>query len=104
VDITTVKSILRITTNKHDDYLATVTPLFEEKIKKQANNRFVNEEDAEKLPLDLQHTLAKWIEWDMNTKQGLESRRLGDVSYNYDNEMPDFVKRDIAPYRKVRFV
>lgn len=97
MEITKVKNLLRITTDKHDTYLNEVIPLFVEKINKRANQTFTE------LPLDLQHTLAKWIEWDMNTKQGLEARTLGDVSYKYDNNMPDFVKRDIAPYRKVRF-
>lgn len=103
MDIQEVKDILGITTDKHDVYLGTVIPLFEEKIKKRANNRFVNSQGVEELPIDLQHTLAKWIQWDMTSKPGLESRRMGEVSYNYDNEFPDFVKKDIAPHRKVRF-
>lgn len=103
MDIQQVKDILGITTTERDAYLTAVVPLFEEKIKKRANNRFTNAEGVEVLPIDLQHTLAKWIEWDMNTKQGLEARTMGEVSYNYDNEFPDFVKRDIAPHRKVRF-
>ncbi|WP_226639316.1 phage head-tail connector protein [Priestia flexa] len=104
MEVQQVKDILTIKNDKHDVYLTAVLPLFEEKIKKRANNRFLNKDGTEELPVDLQHTLAKWIEWDMNTKAGLESRRMGDVSYNYDNEMPDFVKRDIAPHRKLRFV
>lgn|SRR5690554_3306183 len=98
-----VKTILGITTHIHDAYLDAVIPLFEEKIKRRANNRFVNSSGKEVLPADLQHTLAKWIEWDMNTKQGIDSRKMGEVSYNYDNDLPDFVKRDIAPHRRVRF-
>jgi len=103
MDIQQVKDLLRMNTDKHDVYLANAIPLFEEKIKARANNRFRNSEGKEELPLDLQHTLAKWIQWDMNTNQGLEARTMGEVSYNYDNEFPDFVKRDIAPYRRVRF-
>jgi Phage gp6-like head-tail connector protein len=103
MDLQQVKAILGITNAKKDAYLTAVIPLFEEKIKKRANNRFLNEEGNEVLPADLQHTLAKWVEWDMNSKQGLESRRMGDVSYNYDNEMPDFVRKDIAPHRRVSF-
>lgn len=103
MDIQQVKTILGITSTKYDAYLTEVVPLFEEKIKTRANNRFLNAEGVEELPKDLQHTLAKWVQWDMNTKQGLEARTMGEVSYNYDNEFPDFVRRDIAPHRKVRF-
>ncbi|MFT4415319.1 phage head-tail connector protein [Fredinandcohnia humi] len=104
MEIQAVKAILGIKTDKHDPYLTAVVPLFEEKIKVRANNRFVNAEGKEVLPLDLQHTLAKWIQHDINSNPGLEARRMGDVSYNYDNEMPDFVRRDIAPHRKLRFI
>lgn len=103
MDIQQVKDILQITTNNHDPYLATVIPLFEEKIKSRANTRFVDSNGVEELPIDLQHTLAKWIQWDMTVKAGLKARSMGEVSYTYDNEIPSFVKTDIAPYRKVRF-
>jgi hypothetical protein len=103
MDIQKVKNILSITTTKHDPYLNEAVPLFEEKIKVRANNRFADDNGIETLPLDLQHTLAKWVQWDMNSKAGLEARRMGEVSYNYDNEMPDFVRKDIAPHRRLRF-
>jgi len=104
MEIKVVKDILGIKTTQHDTYLTAVVPLFEEKIKVRANNRFANADGKEVLPLDLQHTLAKWIQYDMNSKPGLEARRMGEVSYNYDNEMPDFVRRDIAHHRKLRFI
>lgn len=103
MDIQTVKKILGITTTKYDSYLDTVVPMFEEKIKQRANNRFVDDEGNETLPLDLQHTLAKWVQYDMTVKAGLKSKTMGEVSYTFDTDMPDFVKKDIAPYRRVRF-
>ncbi|MFD2704235.1 phage head-tail connector protein [Salibacterium lacus] len=103
MDTTTAKTLLMISSTKYDDYLDAVIPMFEEKVKQYANNRFEQDDGTEKLPPDLEQTLVKWIQHDMNNRAGLESRTMGDVSYNYSNEMPDFIRRDIAPHRKVSF-
>lgn len=103
MDIQTVKDILMITDSKYDVYLDTVVPIFEEKIKEWTNNRFKDSEGNEVLPINLQHTVAKWVQHDMNVKAGIKSRSMGEVSYTFDTDVPDFVKRDIAPYRRLRF-
>ena len=103
MDITEVKAMLRIKDNEEDEYLASVLPSFEEKIKQYTNNRFKDADGNETLPPDVKHTLAKWVQWDMNNVSGLESYSMGEVNENYSNKLPDFVKRDLSAYRKVRF-
>ncbi len=104
MDITEVKARLRWKGTQYDEYLSYAIPDFIAKVKTYTNNQFLNEDGIEELPPDVRHTIAKWIQWDVNNESGLESETFGEVSRNYSNEIPQFVKQDLKPHRKVRFV
>lgn len=99
MDITQVKNILGITSDRHDNYLAEVVPLFLEIAEERTNNTFTAGEE----PAGVKLFVAKACEYNMQ-ESGLKSRTLGDVSYTYETDFPPSVLKHLRPYKKVRFV
>lgn len=102
MDIQSVKNMLSIKTDKHDNYLAEVIPLFIELAKDRCNNTFLVD-GVEELPAGVKLYVAKAIEHNMKPSN-LKSRTMGSVSYSYDTDLPAGVVKHLAPYKKVRFV
>lgn len=99
MDITTVKNILGITSNRHDAYLAEVVPLFLEIAQDRTNNTFLEGEE----PAGVKIFVAKACEFNMH-QAGLQSRTMGEVSYSYETDLPKSVTKHLNPYKRVRFV
>ncbi|CAH0186073.1 phage head-tail connector protein [Peribacillus simplex] len=101
MDIQSVKNMLSINTDKHDNYLAEVIPLFIELAKDRCNNTF-QMNGVEELPAGVKLYVAKAIEYNMNPSN-LKSRTMGSVSYSYDTDLPSSIVKYLVPYKKVRF-
>lgn len=102
MDTGTVKSMLGITTNKHDAYLHEMISLFVELAKEKCNNSF--EVDGEvQLPAGVKLYVAKAIEFNMRPV-GLKDRTMGDVSYSYVTELPKSITDFLRPYKRVKFI
>ncbi len=101
MDIQSVKNMLGLKTDKHDNYLAEVIPLFIEQAKAYCNNPFVVDGDTE-LPAGVKLYVAKAIEHNMKPI-ALKGRTMGSVSYSYEIELPRTITKHLAPYRKVSF-
>lgn len=97
MEITEVKGILSISTNKHDMYFATSIPLFMEYAGEYCNQTF-----AEPLPGGVKIFIAKACEYNMQ-QSGLSSRSMGSVSYSYETDFPPSLLKLLKPYRKVGF-
>lgn len=102
MDVQTLKTMLGITTDRHDAYLKEVIPLFIDFAKDYCNNRFLVD-GAEKLPAGVKLFVAKAIEFNM-APSNLSARSMGDVSYSYETELPESVLRHLKPYRRLRVV
>ncbi|MDA7028459.1 phage head-tail connector protein [Bacillus sp. CLL-7-23] len=102
MDIQTIKTMLRITTNKHDDYFKEVIPIYMDYAKTYCNNTFTVD-GQEVLPAGVKLFVAKAIEFNMNPVN-LSSRNMGDASYSYVTELPETIMRYLKPYKKLRFV
>ena len=99
--VSKVKTRLQITTSKHDQYLSEIAPDWLEWVKEETNNSFmVNGE--EKIPGPIIQFVAKASEFSM-LKAGLKSRSMGSVSYSFDSELPEGIKKLYKPYKKVKF-
>jgi Phage gp6-like head-tail connector protein len=101
MDITTVKNMLQITTNQHDEYIAEMLPTFIEQAKDYCNNSFLVN-GVEVLPGGVKLYVAKAIEFSMHPSN-LRSRTMGEVSYTYEVDVPRSITKYLSPYRKVRF-
>lgn len=93
-----VAMIGEIDLNKHSDYLTTLIPILLEYAEDYCNNMF----DAKNPPGGVKIFLAESIKHKLNT-QGFASRQMGTVSYSYDTDLPEKIKNNLKPYRKVRF-
>ena len=103
MDINTVKTMLGITSDKHDAYLVEVVPLFVEFARDYCNQPFVDADGKEALPGGVKVFVAKAVEHNMQ-KSGIKGRSMGDVSYSYETDFPPAIMRGLRLYRKVRFV
>jgi Phage gp6-like head-tail connector protein len=97
VDKEAIKNMLGITTAKHDNYLTEVIPLFIEHAEEICNNSFNGD-----LPAGVKLYVAKAIQFNM-TPSNLKGRKMGEVSYSYETELPKSITKHLAPYRRVRF-
>lgn len=97
MDIQNVKNMLGINTDKHDNYLAEVIPLFIEQAQEYCNNTF-----GEDLPAGVKLYVAKAVQHNMNPSN-VKSRTMGNVSYSYELDLPKSITKYLAPYKKVRF-
>jgi hypothetical protein len=101
-DVTNVKTMLQIKTEKHDDYLKEVLPLFIEKAKADCNNTFLDDNGNEVLPAGVKLYVAKAIEYNMGPVN-LKGRKMGEVSYSYETELPGSITKHLKPYKRLRF-
>jgi len=83
---------------KHNDYLEVMTPALLEFAQDYCNHTF----DAENPPGAVKIFIAESIKFKLDSK-GRSSRQMGSVSYNYDTNLPEKIKANLRPYRKVRF-
>jgi hypothetical protein len=95
MDIQQIKRMIGMTTDKHDDYLSEVVPVFVEYASDFCKNKF----DADDLPASVKIFVAKAVEYNMKPA-GLASRSMGDVSYSYDTDFPETVTKYLYPYRR----
>lgn len=101
MDLQTVKTMLGISTDKHDAYIAAMLPLVIEFAKDHCNNNFLIGVE-EVLPGGVQMFAAKAVEYNMSPA-GLKGRSMGGASYSYDTDFPPALMKMLRPYRKVRF-
>ncbi|WP_162920113.1 phage head-tail connector protein [Paenisporosarcina cavernae] len=103
-EIEEIKGILQWTDTKHDVYLQTMMPMIFEDVQIQTNNDFggILEDGTIRIPGGVKIYMAKVIEMNMQ-KASLKSRSMGSVSYSYNLEVPESVKRLIRPYRRAKF-
>ncbi|MGX2958041.1 phage head-tail connector protein [Peribacillus sp. JNUCC 23] len=102
MDIQSVKNMLGIKTNKHDNYLMEVVPLFVDQAKDYCNNSF-KVDGQEVLPAGVKLYVAKAIEHNMGDST-LKGKTMGSISYSYETELPQSITKYLSPYKKVRFV
>ncbi|MCM3425555.1 phage head-tail connector protein [Bacillus paralicheniformis] len=101
MDIETVKRLLQIKTDKHDEYLQEAVPFFVDIAKDYCNNSFMKD-GAESLPSGVKVFVAKAVEFNMNPSN-LSSRSMGDVSYTFVTDLPRPVWEYLRPHKKLRF-
>lgn len=97
-----VKSRLRLTDTKYDDYLYAVAPDHLEYAKEYTNNDFTDKNGNENIPRNVLNFVAEACEYGMNPS-GLESRTMGDVSYNFEPDYNPSMLRKLKPYKRVKF-
>lgn len=102
MEIEEVKRILGIpeSNTRYDEYLTTVIPLFIDHARNYCNRPFTDEDGKDDLPGGVRIAVAKWAQSNMQ-KPGLRSRTMGQVSYTYDTDIPDSIRRMLAPYRRL---
>lgn len=105
MELTELKDLMGIdqSVTKHDGFLQSNIPILEEKIKRYTHNRFENDNGEEILPSDVKGALAEWMEYKLNTKKGIASESMGEVSVSYTDEIPPLIKDSLKPYRKLAF-
>lgn len=103
-DVAEVKAILNQSGTQNDEYIRTMLPLLLEDVMVYTNNDFGGIQEGGKLriPGGVKIYLAKALEHNL-LKAGLKSRSMGSVSYSYDLEFPESLKKYLKPYRKVKF-
>lgn len=92
-----VKKRMRSNTEKHGDYIATMVPDFLEVAEERTNNSF-----RSKVPRSIILFIAGSIDYKLSTEIGLQSERMGEVSYNYDPDYPKSVEKHLRPHKRVR--
>lgn len=104
LDVDEIKGILNIQDSTHDDYIMTMLPLIFEDVMVQTNNNFggLLTDGTIRIPGGVKIYMAKTIEQNLN-QAGLKSRSMGSVSYSYDTEVPENVKRLLRPYKRLKF-
>lgn len=96
-----VKVRLQLTTTKHDNFLLEVAPDWLEWVKAETNNSFLVD-GIEDIPGPIIQFVAKASEFSM-AKAGIKSRTMGSVSYSFDSDLPESIKKLYRPYKKVKF-
>lgn len=97
MDKETIKNMLGIKTAKHDAYLTEVIPLFIDHAKELCNNQFEGD-----LPSGVKLYVAKAIQFNMNPSN-LKGRKMGEVSYSYETDLPKSITKHLTPHKRVRF-
>lgn len=99
MELTTVKTILRITSTQYDEYLTAMIPRAKFYAESYCHRTF-----DDPLPLDVETFIAKYCEYNM-IQQGLQSKTMGEVSYTFDIEerVPRTLLAYLKPYRKLAF-
>lgn len=98
-----VKKILRIEGAEHDDYLSVMVPSLEEWVRDYCNNQFIQlEPGVYTYPGPVKIFIAKACEQNMQVT-GLKSRTMDTVSYTYELDFPETLKKLLRPYRRLRF-
>lgn len=102
MDINTVKTLLGISTDKHDAFIAEMLPIVTEFAKDHCNNSFIIGTD-EVLPGGVKLFVARAIQYNMNPT-GVTGRSMGGASYSYDTDYPPSLMRLLRPYKRVKFI
>lgn len=102
MDITQVKNLIGIKTDKHDNYLHEIVPLFVDLAKEKCNNSFLVDGE-EVLPAGVKLYIAKANEHNMGDST-LKGKTMGSVTYSYETELPQSITKYLSPYKKVRFI
>lgn len=97
-----VKTLLGITTDKHDAFITEMIVILTEFVKDYTNNKFLNE-NKEVLPGGVKLFIARAIQYNMNPT-GVTGRSMGGASYSYDTDYPPSLIRLLRPYKRVRFI
>ncbi|MEK4922021.1 phage head-tail connector protein [Cytobacillus sp. FSL R5-0569] len=93
-----VSSIAGIDKEKHQTYLSVMVPILLEYAEDYCGATFVGYDPPAGVRLFIGESLRHKIKAD-----GLSSRSMGSVSYSYDTDLPEKIKRNLKPYRRVRF-
>jgi Phage gp6-like head-tail connector protein len=102
MDLSQVKNLLGISSDKHDSFITEMLPIVTEFAKDHCNNSFLIG-GAEELPGGVKLFIARAIQFNMNPA-GVIGRSMGGASYSYDTDYPPSIMRLLRPYKKVRFV
>jgi len=98
-----IAMIGEIDLTKHGTYLDAMIPVLIEFVEDYCN--ITIEKDSEGnylLPAGVKIFISESIKHKLSSK-GLNSRTMGTVSYSYDTNVPEKIKKFLRPYRKVRF-
>lgn len=85
-----------------ESYVTAVAPEHKEYAIRHTNNDFLDENGEEQLPKPIIGFIADACEYGQQPS-GLNSRSMGDVSYNFEMDYPSAMLRKLKPYRKVRW-
>lgn len=99
MELTNVKTLLRINHNRFDEYLTDMIPRAKAYAESYCNRTF-----DDPLPLDIELFIAKACEYNM-IEQGLQTKQMGEVSYTFDIEerYPHTLLVYLKKYRKLAF-
>lgn len=84
-------------TEKHGDYISTMVPDFLEIVEEQTNNSFQSS-----VPRSVIQFIAGAIDHKLSVLPGLNSRSMGDVSYNYQTDYPKSLQKLLRPHKRVK--
>lgn len=101
MEITAVKNLIGLNTEKHDGYLTEITPILVDFAKEHCNNPF-EKDGEESLPGPVRLFVAKAAQYNMNPA-GVTGRSMGGASYSYELDFPESIMKLLRPYKRVRF-
>ncbi|GLC89336.1 hypothetical protein [Lysinibacillus piscis] len=97
-EIDLLKQMNGVTGAKHDAFYQAMAPVLFDVAKDHCNGNW----EPSEMPQGVRLFIAKAIQFNMQTT-GLNSRRMGSVSYSYDTEFPNAIWTYLRPYKKVKF-
>lgn len=93
-----VSSIAEIDKEEHQTYLSVMVPILLEYAEDYCGATF----DVDTPPAGVRLFIGESLKFKIKS-DGLSSRSMGSVSYSYDTDFPEKIKRNLKPYRRVRF-
>jgi len=90
-----VKAILQIKDNTHDDYINAILPKVQDFVMHYCRRTTI--------PPSLQLGVAKIIQYEMSNSS-LQSKKIGDISWNYRETYPENIMKILNAHKKVLIV
>lgn len=107
-DIAYFKALAKLKGDGHDDFIRVMAPLLCEHIAEYVEKATRGNETLSPpmsgLKASYKLFIAKALEHNVTTQQGLASRKMDDVSYSYELEFPKSLYTQYLPRKKVRFL
>ena len=90
-----VKAILKISDDKHDDYISAMLPRVESFVKQYCKRTDI--------PDGLEVAVAKIIQYELQDPS-LQSRTIGDLSWSHKPNYPDNIMKILNAYKRLVIV